>query len=410
MIESPSTALDPLSDAFIKAPYPLLSKLREESPVVFCPAIDMWLVTRFADVEFVFNNPQLFSASIAQMPLMPLCDEAREILATRFHLQPVMSNLDPPAHGRIRKRLAQAFSARRMKMMEPIIEARCEALIDAFPSGPSVDLVEWLCYPLPAQTIFTLIGFPEEDTDQIKQWCADKLIVNWGRPSAAAQIRAAETMAAFWEYCVDFVQNTTHTSIDNLTSALLEDTGRDEPLSHREVASIVFGLSFAGHETTSNLAANAIHCALQNKLWANLGKDAELTSGVVEETLRYASSVVAWRRIAKRDTQIGNVEIPKDAKLYLSLAAANHDPRHFKQAEVFDPARKNAADHTSFGKGIHFCLGATLARIEVAIVIKQLVARFPNMCLAEIEAIDYSPNIAFRGPLKLEVELNRDDA
>lgn len=406
MIETPSTTIDPLSEAFIKAPYPLLHRLREESPVVYCPAIDMWLVTRFADVEFVFNNPQLFSASIAQVPLMPLCDEAREILSSRFHLQPVMSNLDPPAHGRIRKRLAQAFSARRMKMMEPIIEARCAALIDAFPSGSRVDVVEWLCYPLPAQTIFTLIGFPEEDTDQIKHWCADKLIVNWGRPSAAAQIRAAETMAAFWEYCVDFVQTAVHASDDNLTVALLEQAGRDEPLTHREVASIVFGLSFAGHETTSNLAANAIHCALQNQLWGNLRQDAELIPGLVEETLRYASSVVAWRRIATQNTRIGNVEIPKGAKLYLSLAAANHDPRHFEQAETFDLRRTNASDHASFGKGIHFCLGATLARIEVSIIVEQLVTRFPKMSLASAEAIDYSPNISFRGPLKLEVALN----
>ena len=107
---------------------------------------------------------------------------------------------------------------------------------------------------------------------------------------------------------------------------------------------------------------------------------------------------------------MSNVDIPKDAKLYLSLAAANHDPRHFEHADTFDLRRTNTSDHTSFGKGIHFCLGATLARIEVAIIVEQLVSRFPKMSLANAEAIDYSPNISFRGPLKLEVALNAGGA
>ena len=399
------TDLDPLSAEFLADPYPSLAALREQQPVTYCPAIDMWLVTRFTDVEYVFKHPELFSASIAQAPLMALCDDARTILSEGFHLTPVMSNLDPPDHTRIRKRLAHAFSARRSRDLGPIIERRTKELIDAFPNQDIIDLVEYLCYPLPAQTIFTLIGFPDEDTEQIKRWCADKLIVNWGRPTATDQINAAKTMVAFWNYCDEFVRLKRDINADNLTNALLSSDTPGDPLTEREVASIVFGLSFAGHETTSNLAANAIDIALAKGLWTELIADRQRIPSFIEETLRYASSVIAWRRIATLETVIGEVVVPKDAKLYLSLGSANRDSSKFPSPDTFDANRSNASEHTSFGKGIHFCLGATLARIEVEIILNQLADRFPHMRLASEYEASFPPNIAFRGPMTLPVRL-----
>ena len=397
----PETAFNPLDPAVLADPYPFLARLRDETPVAYCPAIDMWIVTRHADVEHVFTHPDRFSAAIAQAPLFALCQQAMDILRAGFRIQPVMSNADKPVHPRIRRRLAQAFSARRMRVLTPVIEQRCAQLIDAFADRGEADLMRELCYPLPALTIFAMIGFPEQDSDRIKAWCADKLVVNWGRPSEEQQIRAARTMVEFWAYCEDFVAMRRRDPADDLTSDLM--TGRDdsEPLTDGEIASIVFGLSFAGHETTTNLAGNALRQVLERGLWADLRQDRDAIPGVVEETLRFDSSVIAWRRVAREDCEIGGVAVPAGAKLMLSLAAANRDPAKFPEPDRFDPARAGADQHLSFGKGVHYCLGVPLARIETGVVLNQLLDRFPDLALRDGQSLSFSPNIAFRGPESL---------
>jgi len=396
-----AATLDPLSPEALANPYPLLALQREAAPVAYCEAIDMWLVTRHADVEHVLLHPELFSASIAQAPLMPLCDEAMAILKGGFRITPVMSNFDPPGHTRIRRRLAKAFSTKRMKALTPIIEQRCATLIDGFADRGEADLAKELCYPLPALTIFTMIGFPDEDADRIKAWCADKLVVNWGRPSAAAQVDAARTMVAFWEYCEAFVARRRQEPGDDLTTDLVQGVDMTEPLTDQEIASILFGLSFAGHETTTNLAANAIRSIVEAGLWQRMRAEPALIEPAIEETLRYDSSVIAWRRITKEATRIGDTDVPAGARLLLSLGAANRDGRVFEDPDRFDPARENPDKHLSFGKGIHFCLGAHLGRIEVAIVLRQLLERFETLDLTTDQPYRFPPNVAFRGPVSL---------
>lgn len=390
-------ALDPLAGDVLADPYPFLARIRAETPVVYCEAIDMWIVTRHADVEEVFLDPKRFSAAIAQAPLMPLCDEAMAILKADFGIQPVMSNFDPPGHSRIRRPLARAFSTRRMRLLEPVIEQRCREILDSFAADGSANLARELCYPLPALTIFTMIGFPDEDADQIKAWCADKLVVNWGRPSAEQQINAARTMVAFWKYCLTFVERRRREPGDDLTTDLMQDADIPDPLSDREIASIVFGLSFAGHETTTNQLANCIRAVVENELWSRLRDDRALIAPVTEESLRQVSSVIAWRRITTQATVIGDTPVPEGAKLLLSLGGANRDPALFADPDRFDPTCDNTRAHLSFGKGIHLCLGAHLARMEISIVVNQMLDRFETLRLNG-DGYTYPPNVAFRGP------------
>lgn len=397
----PSTGLDPLAPAFIADPYPFLARQRDNQPIAFCPSIDMWLVTRHADIDYIFTHPDIFSAAIAQAPLVPLCASAMEILKAGFRIQPVMSNADKPVHPRIRRRLAQAFSARRMRLLTPIIEDRCRALIDKFAARGTADLMRDLCYPLPALTIFAMIGFPPEDSDRIKAWCADKLVVNWGRPSEIQQIEAARAMVAFWQYCEEFVALRRREPADDLTSDLMSGTDDSEPLTDREIASIVFGLSFAGHETTTNHAANAIRRIQEAGLWARIRADRSLIPAAIEETLRFDSSVTAWRRVTRQECEIGGVKLPAGAKLMLSLAAANRDPAKFADPDKFDIARARPEDHLSFGKGVHYCLGVPLARIESGVLLNQLMDRCPDLTLTDAGEYEFPPNIAFRGPLRL---------
>ena len=397
--------IDPLSADFLADPYPFLAQQRKQMPVAYCEAIDMWIVIRYEDVDHVFLHPEIFSAAIAQAPLMPLCDEAMDILKQGFQLQPTMSNFDPPGHARIRRRLAKAFSTKRMRMLTPFIEDMCKSIIKKFADNGEADMVRELCYPLPALTVFTMIGFPVDDADQIKEWCADKLVINWGRPTHEAQVRAAETMVAFWDYCVAFVAKRRVEPADDLTTDLMIGVDMSEPLTDNEIASIVFGLSFAGHETTTNLVANCLRRVIENDLWAKLRVDHTLIPGTIEETLRHDSSVIAWRRVVREDTILGGVALPAGAKLMLSLAAANRDPAVYANPDEFAPGRTMPRDHLSFGKGIHFCLGAHLARIETGIVLRQLLERFTDVQLVDDAAFAFPPNIAFRGPTSLRTRL-----
>ncbi|MGH7746888.1 MAG: cytochrome P450, partial [Candidatus Dormibacteria bacterium] len=285
---------DPLSDDFLVDPYPELARVRDAAPVFFAPVLDRWVVTRYEEIEQVLQDPGTFSAAEAQRTLYPMCDQARRIL-DGLQLVPVMSNCDPPAHGRYRQIMARALSPRRMATLDPQIRERSSTLVDAFAEEGRVDIVRRLFYPLPALTMFILIGFPVEDADRIKQWCADKTVVNWGRPSVETQVRAAGGMVAFWRYCLDFVRSRREDRSDDLTSDLLAS---DQALSDEEVASLVFALSFAGHETTTSLLGNTLRqLLLRPELWKRLCADRSLIDGAIEETLRYDTPVPAWRRV-----------------------------------------------------------------------------------------------------------------
>jgi cytochrome P450 len=367
----------------------------------------MWVVTRYADINAVFLNPTVFSAAIAQAPLAPLSAEAQQVLAEgHFRPKPTMSNLDPPQHARIRQHNVKTFSARRLATLEPGIYRKTEQLIDAFVQTGRVDLISGLTFPLPAHTIFTLIGFPPEDTEMLKRWCGNRLAITWGRPTIDEQVEVAENMVAYWHYCQAFVQRRVQERTDDFTSGLLNIHDADPTaISQEEITSIVYGLSFAGHETTTNLLANTIRQLLLHRAaWEELCARPEGIPNAVEEALRFDTSVITWRRITTRATEIGGIAIPEGAKLLLLLAAADHDPEQFQNPETFDIHRENARLHLAFGKGIHFCLGAPLARIQARIVLELLCKRLPGMRLVTDQQLTFAPNVSFRGPEHLWVE------
>ena len=397
---------DPLSPDYLDSPYPYLNDLREAAPVHYVPSIDYWIVTRYADVAAVFADPETFSAAIAQAPLAPLTDEAAAILHAGLHNTPVLSNLDPPAHTRIRLHLATMFLPRKVAAMAPQIERLATELIEQFEERGTADLIPELAFPLPALTMFRLLGFPDADADMLKSWCNDKLEVNWGKPTADYQRRAATNMSKLWSYCADFVTQRSRQPGNDLTSDLIRQREKDpEALDDQEVASVLFALGFAGHETTTNLIGNALRqLLLRPATWAEVCADAQLLDGVVDETLRFDSSVIAWRRITTRDATIGGVFVPAGAKLMLAFGAANHDPNMFPDPEKFDIRRSNARRQLSFGKGTHFCLGQHLGRVEARTVIGLLSQRFPNMRLTPDQSFTFPPNISFRGPEHLHVQ------
>jgi cytochrome P450 len=405
---APTTApvvesFDPLTPEFLADPFAAMAGL---PPVFYAPSLDYYVVTRYADVEAIFLDPESFSAAPAQLPLVPLVPEAQQILFEGGHRpQPSMVSLDPPAHTRLRSPTGRALTPKRVAEFEPRIRETVAELLDEIEASRPFDIVARLTEPLPQTIIFRFMGVPRDDWPRLREWGGNRLALGWGRPTAEEQIEHARNMAAYRNYLRALVAAKATDRDDDFASALLEIHDEDpEQLSHEEIASILFSLSFAGHETTNNLIGNAIRRLLEEPgRWDAVVADPTLIPGVVDEVLRYDPSVVVWRRQAKRDVTVGGVAIPAGGRLFLWLAATGRDPSVFPEQERFDPHRENAKRTLAFGKGIHYCIGAALGKLEAAVALEVLAERFPGLRLVAGQEIPFHPNISFRGPLRLLV-------
>jgi cytochrome P450 len=398
----------PLDDEYLDDPYPIARRFGDECPVMFADRMGYVVVSRMEDILRVFTDPDTYASENVQDPVFPLSPEATEVLsAPDFDPVAVMSNRPEPDHGRIRVFTRDGFSNRRLKALEPFITRRSHELIDRMLTMDTpVEFIRAFAFPLPGETVFRLIGFPEADDDLLKGWCVDRKAFSWGQPTPEQQEQIAQHMLSYWRYCRAFTATRMTDPRDDLASELLAaHRERPDQLSYIEVESIIYGLSFAGHEAVTSLIGNGLLCVLARRdQWAELCADPTLIANAVEEVLRFESSQVSWRRITTRDTDLGGVHLPKGTQILLNFAAANHQPDLFPEPETFDIHRANAARHISFGKGIHYCLGANLAKLELRIVLEALSQRVPSLRLSTDQAIRRFPNITFRGPEQLLVE------
>ncbi|MFN3743896.1 MAG: cytochrome P450 [Hyphomicrobiaceae bacterium] len=393
--------------------YAFFARVRPETPAFFCPGINYWVITRRADILPILRDAQRYSAAIAMSPVQPLPPAALAYLQREgYGVEATQVSCDPPKHTRIRAFAGQLLSQKRFMAIEPAVREIVIRFCRRLEGRGRVDMVADFAYELPAHVIFQILGIPDRDTPKIKAWADDRLLFTFGALDEAAQLRAAARMVDYWRYCVALVEDRKRTPRDDYASHLLAfRNGDDARLTENEIASLVFGLLLAGHETTTNMTSNALHALLSHRdQWERLVREPALIANAVEETLRFASSVVCWRRRALVDVDIGGIAIPQGSNILLALGSANHDEAHFDTPERLDITRANARDHVSFGHGLHFCLGAPLARLELRIILEELTRRFPDMHLVDDQPLDMIRTIAFRGPHTLWVTLKETRA
>ncbi|MEL7156926.1 MAG: cytochrome P450 [Actinomycetota bacterium] len=396
----------PLDDDYLADPYPIAERLAADHPVFYAEQLGYLVVTDMADIEAIFTDHETFASVNVQDPVFPLGPRAQEVLAAPdYNPVAVMSNRPEPDHGKIRVYTRQGFSNRRIKTLEPYIRRRSHELIDAMEAaGSPTEFVEAFAFPLPGETVFRFIGFPEGDDEMLKAWCGDRKAFSWGHPTPDEQAEIAEHMVAYWRYCRDFTASKRDDRGDDLASELIDaHEANPDDLSYNEVESIIYGLSFAGHEAVTSLICNTLQCLLpRRRVWDEIRADPALIPNAIEEVLRYNSSQISWRRLTTRDTVVRGIEIPAGTAVFLNFASANRQADLFDDPDTFDIHRPNANRHISFGKGVHYCLGAKFAKFETQIVTEVLAERLPTLRLVD-QTFDYFPNITFRGPTQLQV-------
>ena len=393
--------------------YELFARARAEEPVFYCPEIDYWVISRRQDILDIFRNPDVYSAQITLSPVTPFSDAVIRLFQEGgFSAQPVQSNCDRPDHTRIREISSQILSATNYAAMEPEVRRIAGEFMQRLhqqqqAGAKQVDLMKEVFYEFPAHVLFLILGIPEHDVPKIKSWADNRLLMTFGHLSEAEQLRCAEDMLAYWKYCEALVADRQAQLKDDYPSHLLKArNGDDSIMTINEIVSVVFGLLLAGHETTTNLSANTFRSLLTHRQnWEAICAEPELIVNAVEESLRFNTSVICWRRKTLQDVEIAGREIPAGSNLLLGLASANHDESEFEAPEKFDVRRKNARRHISFGSGIHFCIGAPLARLEVKVLLQVISEQFPQLRLLD-QDFEMIETVAFRGPKAVWVSLD----
>ncbi len=393
--------LDPSNRA---DPYPVYRQILERGPMLM-PEGNLVVFSSFQDCGDVLRHPSSASdrlkSTVAQR-------EIAKGAEPRPFGQPGFLFLDPPDHTRLRKLAQQAFAPRRVKALEADITAMVAALLDEVEGAGHFDVIADLAHPLPVAVICRMLGVPIEDEPEFSRASAllaqglDPFITFTGDvpDSFHARMEAGHWLRG---YLAALVEERRSAPREDLISALIAAEEDGDQLTSEEIVATCNLLLIAGHETTVNLIANAILAMLrQPRYWAALGDDPGRASTIIEETLRYDPPVQLAGRTAAEEMTIGDVVVPKGDTMMLLLAAAQRDPAAFDRPDAFDPDRESIR-HLAFGHGVHFCLGAPLARLEARIALSAVTARFPNATLVG-ESV-YKPNVTLRGLASLPVTL-----
>ena len=396
------TAFNPFDPAFQADPYPFYRRLREADPVhwVDLPPVEIpgyelpgiWVVTRYAEVANVLRDDR-FSA---RKPMI-------EALAASTSLAGMTRSLlfvDPPDHPRLRTLVTRAFTPRVVDSLRPRIHSVVDELLRPAARSGRLELMRDLAAPLPVIVIAELLGIPITDRERFKQWSDDLIVVADGTRAMAGIVDAERAAGELAEYLRGIIAARRVFPRDDLISALVSTHDQGRGLSEEELLATCTLLLVAGNETTTNLIGNAVHALLRHPAeLARLRVDPSLVPGAVEECLRYDSPVQLTSRVATCDLELGGKRVRAGHEVDLVLGAANRDPEQFPDPDRLDVTRPDCR-HVGFGHGLHFCLGAALARLEGQIALETLVTRFPELRFAD-EAPRWREGFVLRGPASL---------
>ena len=404
--------LDPFDPDVVQEPHAFFAALRREAPLYRLPNGAYYLISRYRDVRDAALNPEVYSSNLVAVMMQGL--EQPELLSFEGGdaRVDVLATADPPTHARQRKLPNKAFSIRRVAALEPAIRALAEERVGAIvPQGrarwSSADWVREVAVPVPMTVIAGLIGLPGEDIPQLKRWSDSAIAILSGTNTPAQFAQHTAQVGELAAYFGERVDEAALAPKDDVLGDLVRAREGSEALTREEVVAILLQLLTAGNETTTSAIGSALQLLLENPdVEARIRADGALLEAFIEEVLRLESPLHGHFRLVRRDTEVAGEPLPAGSRVMLLWGSANRDGDEFPNPEAIDLARRNGKAHLAFGIGLHYCIGAALARLEARVALETLLARTSAFRRGEGK-IAHVPSLLVRSLVSLPVELAR---
>lgn len=397
---------DPLG-AHLQDPYPFLAEARRQEPVFWSEVMRAWVVTRFDDVRTVLQQHETFSTANALRSPLPLHPDAVAVLERGFPPSSAIINVNGERHLKVRAPLAKRLGTDAVAEMEPGIRRRAVALVDAIERDGSAELMDRYARVLPVDTISELCGVDPEDRAIIRDGAYACVAVITGGAPREDEVAAAELFLKFQDVMARYVRERKEQPGTDAFSEIVGALAPPGPLDDEQLAELVWtfiGLITAGHSTTTALLGNGLwHLLSRPEQWRLLCRSPELIPGAVEEIARYDTPVHAFFRATTREVTLGGRTLPAGADVVALYSAANRDPEEFDQPETFDVTRQ-ITRHLTFGHGVHACVGARLARLQLAVTLETLTTRLPGLRLVDEGSVRMARQFVDHAPEALHVE------
>ncbi|MFB8775483.1 cytochrome P450 [Streptomyces broussonetiae] len=398
-------AFDPWDPAFLADPYPAYAELRARGRVQYFEATDQWLVPRHADVSALLRERRLGRTYQHRFTHEDFGRTAPPPEQEPFHTlnDHGMLDLEPPDHTRIRRLVSKAFTPRTVERLKPYVTQLAGELVERLVEAGGGDLLADVAEPLPVAVIAEMLGIPEGERAPLRPWSADICGMYELNPSPETAARAVRASVEFTEYLRELIAARRREPGEDLISGLIAAHDEGDRLTEQEMISTAVLLLNAGHEATVNATVNGWYALFRNpEQLAALRADHSLVPGAVEELMRYDTPLQLFERWVLDEIEIDGTTIPRGAEIAMLFGSANRDPEVFEAPEVLDLGRKENP-HISFSAGIHYCIGAPLARIELAASMTALLEKAPTLALAEEP--ERKPNFVIRGLEGLSVSV-----
>lgn len=399
---------NPFDPAVLSSPIEFNRRLVNEAPVYRDPHTKLVLVSSYERVLDALKRHEDFSNRFGEAMggRSAPREELTQIMKEGYPTVNTMLTADPPEHKRFRSLVNKAFTPRRVDRIEGEIQKLADELIDAFIGEGRCRVISQFCVPLTLTVIADQLGVPRSDLPKFRRWTEGFVAQLGGMASGDAEIEAARLIVEYQHYFAERLAEARSAPRDDIISDLVRARIEGErPLDTSESLSIIQQLLVAGHETTASAIAAGLVLLIEHPdQMALVREDPSLIPNMIEEVTRLATPTQNMWRVATRDCKLGDFEVSKGDFIFVRYAAANRDPAHFPDPDRFDVRRKNASEHLAYGHGIHFCIGAMLARKEMLIAFRTLLSRLDDLQLAPNQTLTHKPNMLLRGLSDFELE------
>ncbi len=394
----------PMGPEQLRDPYPTIARAHREAPVFFNPDFSLWVVTRYEDIWTVLKDSDRFTSSASTSVGTEVPEEVKAVLAEGFGEVDTLVTNDPPAHTRFRSLVNKAFTPRRVLGREDHVREIANGLIDAVIDAGRADIVSAFAVPLPLTVIAEILGVPTADMAKFKAW-SDDITARLMPLPIERQVECARSLVDFQHYMNAMLEERAESPQDDMLTDLLGARAEGvEPLTRGEMLNMLQLMLVAGNETTTSLIGSMVAIYLDRpEEWRAIGADPSLAPAAVEEVLRMESPVQGLFRSTTEEVELGGVRLPKGAHIQLLYGGGNRDASEFPNPGEFLPGRPNGASHLAFGGGVHFCLGAALARLEGRVALETLTQRLPHIRRDPDGAAALRPHFFLRGYEQLEI-------